>query len=216
MVSITCTRTWVGIDEVGLHENLFRGQSPFYELVARELGERYVGCNLAFPGAAQTVRRKHQSDNSGRGTRFVITGVLHAMQERTAYTFLTNFSIAKQRGCGTKQAVVVQCLHYRHFLFVTGRVNGGGDHHEGVVNVDHVRFLLAQQLQKVRAAIGSPYGPFGQTNLVETLVGLNFPIASPIEDYLGSAIAQHPSLLLKHDVFTSRLLIGVMNKKYLH
>jgi hypothetical protein len=56
----------------------------------------------------------------------------------------------------------MQCLYHRDIRFATGIVNRGRDHDLGVVDVDEIRILAAQQLAKISPRVTRPDGPLRQ------------------------------------------------------
>jgi hypothetical protein len=65
-------------------------------------------------------------------------------------------------------------------------------------------------------SIGGPNGPFGEADAPNATIKVDVPVASAVRNYLVSGLLQHVLLLLKNNVFTSRLLIGIVNEYDLH
>jgi hypothetical protein len=84
------------------------------------------------------------------------------------------------------------------------------------MDMDEIRPLIAQQLGKFSARVVSPDGLLYQDQFFNPGIGVNLLITSTVGYDMVPSALQEFALLLEDDVFTSRLLVIVMNEDYLH
>ena len=95
-------------------------------------------------------------------------------------------------------------------------MDGGRNHHEGVLNVEHVRPVLAKQFCNVSMRIRRPHGMLRELQATCSGVLFRIPVITPIDDDFVPGGLQKGPLLLKDDVFTARLLVGCVDEQDFH
>src|SRR6476646_9422460 len=133
------------------------------------------------------------------------------------YAVLADLAIAEKIPWRAKQAVIVQRLHHRNSGLGARPVDGRRDDHEGIVDVRDVRFLAAEQGEKLAPGRLRPHGAPRQTYALKCRWMLrNFAVIALVDEYLVSGLRQHLALLLEHGVFPARLLVGVVHQENFH
>jgi len=159
---------------------------------------------------------QHQGRRSRRRPRVAITAVEHASPQAVFHAFFTDTAIPEEGCSGAEEPVIMKGLHHRDTCFATRRVNRGRDHDEGVMDMDEVWILPAQQLAKISPRVVSPDGPARQRQLFKPGVGFHLPITSTVGYDLVPGALQESAFLIENHILTARLLVLVMHNDYFH
>jgi hypothetical protein len=95
--------------------------------------------------------------------RLSIATMEDTTQQTVSHALLTNFPITIKRRRWAEEPVIMECLYNGNTFIVTDLVHGRRDHHEGIVDVDHIRFESAQDAAHGNLAIRCRDDPAYQT-----------------------------------------------------
>ena len=95
-------------------------------------------------------------------------------------------------------------------------MDGGRNHHEGVVNVDHVGSVFAKQFSDISMRIRRPHRMLRELQATNSGVPFRLPVVAPICNNFVPAALQELAFLLENDVFAAGLLVRTVDEEDLH
>src|SRR5580692_12454956 len=104
--------------------------------------------------------------------------------------FFTDFAIPEKRSSGTQQPVIMEGLHDRHTCFATRRVDRWRDHNPGVMDMDDIWLLRAQQIGEGISCVSIPNCLLQKYQPLDPGIGVHFEITSMVEHDLVSGALQ--------------------------
>src|SRR2546429_7420819 len=125
--------------------------------------------------------------------------------------FFTDFAIPEKGSSGTQEPVIMEGLHDRHIGFTARRVDRWRDHDPGVMDMDDIWLLRAQQLSEGISRVGIPHRLLQKHQPLDARIGVHLEITSTVEHDLVSRALQELSLLFEDDVFPPRLVVLTVN-----
>src|ERR1700676_1741522 len=204
------------MDEVRLGEKPILRQPGRDEFSTRELREGDVAIHHLLPSAQYAMDFKHQGHPRSLNVRPSIATVPDSSPQAVLKTLFTDTSIPIKPGLGASKPVVVQCLHNRNSGVPTSRINRRRNHHEGIVDMDQPGLLLMNQFGNLLSRVRRPDHVFGEPQPAQSRSLSNLPVAAMVGHYMMPGAFQKLALLIKHDILSSRLLVGVVNEEDLH
>src|ERR1700736_6409085 len=98
----------------------------------------------------------------------------------------TDSAIPEKGSSGTQEPVIMEGLHDRHTGFAARRVDRWRDHDPGVMDMDDIWLLRAQQLSEGISRVGIPHCFLQKHQPLDATIGVDLDITSTVDQDLVS------------------------------